>query len=380
MSQTADAQSHVQRTTHDPNHRDAWPLGRAQTGQALHDPADSRIMPFSGQCGEDCTGGQPLLRGVTVVVPVYNSQQTLEELVSQLALALPACGEHYELILVNDGSRDASWQVIRRLAARYSWVRGISMMRNFGQHNAILCGLRAASCDTIVTMDDDLQHPPTEIPKLLAKLSEGHDVVYGMPNGLPHSSWRNFTSSFTKRAFALATGNHNIKAINAFRAFRTHLRQAFVDFKSPQLQIDVLLSWGTARFATTPVRQEPRKVGRSNYTLMKLFNHTLSLLTGYSTAPLRVASLIGFAFTFLGLLVLLYAVGRALIGEHVPGFPFLASLIAIFSGIQLFILGILGEYLARVFNRCSERPPYVMSETIDGSPAKSSYESGSAAA
>jgi hypothetical protein len=142
----------------------------------------------------------------------------------------------------------------------------------------------------------------------------------------------------------------------------------------------VLLSWGTARFATTPVRQEPRKVGRSNYTLMKLFNHTLSLLTGYSTAPLRVASLIGFAFTFLGLLVLLYAVGRALIGEHVPGFPFLASLIAIFSGIQLFILGILGEYLARVFNRCSERPPYVMSETIDGSPAKSSYESGSAAA
>jgi undecaprenyl-phosphate 4-deoxy-4-formamido-L-arabinose transferase len=106
----------------------------------------------------------------------------------------------------------------------------------------------------------------------------------------------------------------------------------------------------------------------------------LSLLTGYSTAPLRVASLIGFAFTFLGVLVLLYAVGRALIGEHVPGFPFLASLISIFSGIQLFILGILGEYLARVFNRCSERPPYVMSETIAGSPARSGRQSTSAAA
>jgi undecaprenyl-phosphate 4-deoxy-4-formamido-L-arabinose transferase len=270
--------------------------------------------------------------------------------------------------------------VIRRLATRYGWVRGISMMRNFGQHNAILCGLRAASCDTIVTMDDDLQHPPAEIPKLLSKLGEGHDVVYGTPHGLPHSSWRNLTSSFTKRAFAMATGNHNIKAINAFRAFRTHLRQAFVDFKSPQLQIDVLLSWGTARFATTPVRQEPRKVGRSNYTFVKLFNHTLSLLTGYSTAPLRMASLVGFAFTFLGLLVLLYAVGRALIGEHVPGFPFLASLISIFSGIQLFILGILGEYVGRVFNRCSERPPYVMSETIDGCPACSGNESTSAAA
>ncbi len=315
---------------------------------------------------------EDLLPGVTVVVPVYNSEQTLGELVAQLAAVLPACGEHYELILVNDGSRDASWQVVRRLATTYAWVRGINMMRNFGQHNAILCGLRAAACDTIVTMDDDLQHPPAEIPKLLARLGEGHDVVYGTPQDMPHSWWRNLTSSVTKGAFALATGNHNIKAINAFRAFRTHLRNAFTDFRSPQLQIDVLLSWGTAKFATTPVRQEPRKMGRSNYTFIKLFNHTLSLLTGYSTAPLRLASLVGFAFTFLGVLVLMYAVGRALIGEHVPGFPFLASLISIFSGIQLFILGILGEYLARVFNRCSERPPYVMSETIDGWPARSS--------
>jgi undecaprenyl-phosphate 4-deoxy-4-formamido-L-arabinose transferase len=380
MSQTVEAQSHLQRTTHAPEHRDAWPLHKCDAGRVPHAVAIAGTSALADQSAENCAGDQPLLRGVTVVVPVYNSEQTLEELVSQLAEVLPGCADHYELILVNDGSRDASWQVIRRLAARYGWVRGISMMRNFGQHNAILCGLRTASCDTIVTMDDDLQHPPAEIPKLLARLHEGHDVVYGMPHGLPHSSWRNFTSSFTKGAFALATGNHNIKAINAFRAFRTHLRQAFVDFKSPQLQIDVLLSWGTARFATTPVRQEPRKVGRSNYTLTKLFNHTLSLLTGYSTAPLRVASLIGFAFTFLGLLVLLYAVGRALIGEHVPGFPFLASLISIFSGIQLFILGILGEYLARVFNRCSERPPYVMSETIDGCPARSGRQSTSAAA
>lgn len=320
-----------------------------------------------------------LLPGVTVVVPVYNSEQTLEQLVAQLATVLPRCGEHYELILVNDGSRDASWPVVQRLATRYPWVRGINMMRNFGQHNAILCGLRTAACDTIVTMDDDLQHPPSEISKLLAKLCEGHDVVYGTPQDLPHSWWRNLMSKATKGAFALATGNHNIKAINAFRAFRTHLRQAFADFRSPQLQIDVLLSWGTAKFATTPVRQEPRKIGRSNYTFMKLFNHTLSLLTGYSTAPLRLASLVGFAFTFLGVLVLMYAVGRALIGEHVPGFPFLASLISIFSGIQLFILGILGEYLARVFNRCSERPPYVMSETVEGYPARSSETTSAAA-
>ena len=319
--------------------------------------------PQAHECVEQTSS---LLSGVTVVVPVYNSEQTLGDLIAALARILPSCGVHYELILVNDGSRDGSWSVIRELAAQHPWIRGINMMRNFGQHNAILCGVRAACCDTIVTMDDDLQHPPAEVPKLLSKLDEGWDVVYGTPQNLPHSPWRNLMSSFTKRAFALATGNHNIKAINAFRAFRTHLRHAFADFRCPQLQIDVLLSWGTAKFTTTPVIQEPRRVGQSNYTFLKLFNHTLSLLTGYSTAPLRLASLVGFGFTFLGLMVLLYALGRALIGEHVPGFPFLAAIISIFSGIQLFILGIIGEYLARVFNRSLERPPYVVSEVAEG--------------
>ncbi len=304
-----------------------------------------------------------LVPGLTVIVPVYNSEATLEPLVSELDRVLPTCALHYELILVDDGSQDRSWSRVLALAARYPWIRGLRQMRNYGQHNAILCGIRAARCDTIVTMDDDLQHPPAEIPKLLSRLAEGYDVVYGTPQDMPHSWWRNGLSSLTKRAFALATGNHNIRAINAFRAFRTRLRDAFADFRAPQLQIDAILSWGTSKFTATPVRQEPRRVGRSNYTVIKLFNHTLSLLTGYSTAPLRLASLIGFAFTVLGMFVLLYAIGRALIGEHVPGFPFLAAIIAIFSGIQLFILGIIGEYLARVFHRSLERPSYVVAES-----------------
>jgi undecaprenyl-phosphate 4-deoxy-4-formamido-L-arabinose transferase len=348
----------------------AGALHEAETSEPHMAVVHSTALP-AHSADEPGSNDTNLLPGITVVVPVYNSEPTLCVLVTELAKVLPGCGEHYELVLVNDGSRDGSWDAIRQLATQYSWVRGINMMRNFGQHNAILCGVRAAHCDTIVTMDDDLQHPPVEVPKLLSKLREGWDVVYGTPQDLPHSWFRNCTSIFTKRAFAMATGNHNIKAINAFRAFRTQLRQAFRDFRSPQLQIDVLLSWGTAKFTSTPVRQEPRRVGRSNYTLRKLFHHTLSLLTGYSTAPLRLASLMGFAFTFLGFVVLLYAVGRALIGEHVPGFPFLASLISIFSGIQLFILGIIGEYLARMFDRSLERPPYVASESLEGWPARS---------
>lgn len=302
--------------------------------------------------------------GISVVVPVYRSQETLAALVAELAVVLPGLARNFELILVNDGSPDESWRVIGELSREYPWLRGIRMLRNFGQHNAILCGIRAARYAVIVTMDDDLQHPPAEIPKLLAKLHTGYDVVYGTPANLPHSWWRNLTSRFTKQAFALATGNHTIKSINAFRAFRTQLRAAFADFRGPQLQIDVLLTWGTNRFATTAVRQAPRAVGRSNYNFYKLVNHTLLLLTGFSTAPLRLASFTGMAFTLLGLLVLAYAVIRYFVGEAQPGFPFIAAIISIFSGIQLFILGIIGEYLARMFNRSLDRPTYVACETI----------------
>lgn len=305
-----------------------------------------------------------LLPGVSVVIPVYRSQATLAALVEELASVLPTLANCYEVLLVNDGSPDGSWQVICELARRFPWVRGIDMMRNYGQHNAILCGIRAARCETIVTMDDDLQHPPIEIPKLLAKLQAGYDVVYGTPAAMTHSRLRNLLSRGAKRFFSLATGNKNIQDINAFRAFRTHLRAAFAEFRSPHLQIDMLLSWGTQNFTTATVRHEPRKVGRSNYSFLKLFNHTMLLLTGFSTAPLRLASITGMAFTGLGFLVMLYAVIRFFVGEAQPGFPFIAAIISIFSGIQLFILGIIGEYLARMFNRSLERPPYVTNQQV----------------
>lgn len=307
-----------------------------------------------------------LVGGISICVPVYRSRATLVPLIEEIARVLPTLTDCFEVLLVEDGCPDQSWDVIEKLSAQYPWVRGIRLLRNYGQHNALLCAIRAARCDTIVTMDDDLQHPPEEISKLLAKLNEGHDVVYGTPQELSHSWWRNVTSRLTKGAFALATGNKNIKDINAFRAFRTKLRMAFAEFRSPQLQVDVLLSWGTHKFTTTTVRHESRKVGASNYTLTKLINHTMLLLTGYSTAPLRLASIVGFLFTIFGGLILCYAVGRYLYGESVPGFPFLAATISIFSGIQLFILGIIGEYLARMFNRSLERPTYVAQSEIGG--------------
>jgi undecaprenyl-phosphate 4-deoxy-4-formamido-L-arabinose transferase len=213
-------------------------------------------------------------------------------------------------------------------------------------------------------MDDDLQHPPEEIPLLLAKLEEGYDVVYGVPYRRPHSWWRNWFSVVIKRILARIMGIPTIRDIGAFRAFRAQLRQAFAGYQNPNVILDVLLSWGTSRFATVTVREDPRSVGHSNYNFARLMKVTMVVLTGFSTAPLRFASMLGFGFTLFGILVFFYVVGAYLFQGSIPGFPFLASIIALFSGTQLFALGIIGEYLARIFDRSMDRPPYVIGETV----------------
>jgi glycosyltransferase involved in cell wall biosynthesis len=299
----------------------------------------------------------------SIVVPVYNSAETLPELAARLGQVLPDIAADFELILVNDGSRDHSWDTICALSQQYPWLRGINMMRNYGQHNATLCGVRAARYEIILTLDDDLQHPPEEIPLLLARLDEGYDVVYGVPYRRPHSWWRNWFSVVIKRLLAQIMGIRTIRDIGAFRAFRARLRQAFESYQNPNVILDVLLSWGTARFATVTVREDPRSVGHSNYNFVRLLKVTMVVLTGFSTAPLRFASMLGFGFTLFGILVFLYVVGAYLWQGSIPGFPFLASIIALFSGTQLFALGIIGEYLARIFDRSMDRPAYMIGET-----------------
>jgi undecaprenyl-phosphate 4-deoxy-4-formamido-L-arabinose transferase len=303
---------------------------------------------------------------ISVVVPVYNSQGTLPELARRLHAVLPSLASAHEIILVNDGSRDRSWQIVRELAQSYPSVRGIDLMRNYGQHNALLAGIRAANYDLIVTLDDDLQNPPEEIPTLVAKVAEGFDVVYGAPARERHGVWRDLASRLTKLALQASMGVETARKVSAFRAFRTQLRRAFADYRSPFLSIDVLLTWGTNRFAAVTVRHEPRTVGVSNYTLRKLITHAVNMITGFSTFPLQIASMIGFGFTLFGLVVLAYVLGRFLLeGSSVPGFPFLASVIAVFSGAQLFALGIIGEYLARMHFRTMEKPTYTIREHLD---------------
>jgi len=304
---------------------------------------------------------QVLARGLSVVIPVYRSESILPDLVRRLEPVLESVADNFELILVNDCSPDRSWTVISALARQHPWIHAVNLMRNYGQHNALLCGIRAARYDMIITMDDDLQHPPEEIPKLLAKLAEGFDVVYGAPEQEQHGIGRDFASWITKLALQNVMGAEIARKVSAFRAFRSEVAKAFAHYSGAFVSIDVLLTWGTNRFSVIPVHHEQRKSGGSGYTIRKLVTHAMNMMTGFSTVPLQFASVVGFFFTLFGVGVLAYVVGRFFyLGGSVPGFPFLASIIAIFSGAQLFALGIIGEYLARMHFRMMERPSYVV--------------------
>jgi undecaprenyl-phosphate 4-deoxy-4-formamido-L-arabinose transferase len=302
--------------------------------------------------------------GISVVVPVYNSEATLAPLVDALHAVLPGLAGEWEIILVNDGSRDRSWEVVRGLAASHPRVRGLNMLRNFGQHNALLAGIRAARHRLTVTMDDDLQHPAEEIPKLLAALKDDVDVVYGTPNAITHSLFRDVMSIVTKFVLRHAMRTEVARNVSAFRLFRTHVREAFQDYRSPYVSIDALLTWGTHRFTAVQVEHRPRTIGRSNYDLRRLIVHALTLVTAFSTLPLRVASILGLLCFFFGAGVLVYVLLAFLVwGRVVPGFAFLASTVAILGGAQLLALGVIGEYLARMFVRLMGQPSYVVRET-----------------
>ena len=300
---------------------------------------------------------------VSVVVPVFNGAETLRELLARIRSSLAPTATNFELILVNDGSRDQSWSVIESLAGEDPVVIGLNLMHNYGQHNALLAGIMRASHPIIVTMDDDLQHPPEELPKLLEAIHEGHDVAYGKPAKREHALWRNLSSRILKGSLRLALGADMAEKSSAFRAFRGELRKGFARFSDAQVSIDVLLSWTADRVAWVEVEHHPRKQGRSGYSLRKLLGLTLSMVTGYSTLPLRVASGLGLLSAGFGLGLFVYVVVKRLLQEtYVPGFTFLAAAIALFAGLQLFTMGVIGEYLARVHFRTMGKPPYVIRE------------------
>ena len=306
----------------------------------------------------------PLLEGVSVVVPVYNGAAAIRELADRTSKTFGAF-EAWELIFVVDGSPDDSWTVVADLVAGSSHVVGVDLFRNFGQHNALLAGIRMAQYDVVVTMDDDLQHRPETIPLLLAQLQPTVDLVYGRSEVEEHKGWRNLASRMAKAAMGVSIGGKMARDSGALRAFRTQLRDGFAEVSDPYVSIDVLLSWVTTRYTTADTPMDQRASGSSNYTFRKLLRHAINMVTGYSTKPLRLVTWLGFCLALFGVGTLAFVLVRyATSNTEVPGFAFLASLISILAGAQLFGLGVIGEYLGRMHFRSMQRPPYVVRHAL----------------
>ena len=306
-----------------------------------------------------------LAHGISIVVPVYRGSSTLPDLHRRLDAVLTARGDRYELILVDDGSPDDSWKTITKLASEYCEVRGFRLGRNYGQHAALLAGIRAARFPIIVTIDDDLQNPPEELPNILSALVDGVDVVYGVPTVVQEDVWRRLAGRLARWSLKVS-GVRHAPSVSSFRAFRTDLRRAFDVQIGPAVAIDSLLAWATTRFASVEVVHAEREVGVSNYTAQRLLIFAIDFLTGYSTLPLRIATFLGLVTSGFGVALLIYVFVRVMIsGDAVVGFPFLASTIVIFSGVQLIMLGMIGEYIGRIHFRMMGKPSYAILSSTD---------------
>jgi glycosyltransferase involved in cell wall biosynthesis len=308
--------------------------------------------------------GQAVL--VSVVVPCYRSAGTLPRLVEELMQVLPDATAAFEILLVVDGSPDDTWEVASQLSNKYPETRAMRLARNYGQHNALIAGVRNARYEVVVTMDDDLQHPADQVPVLLAALTDDLDLVYGVPVEEEHGFFRSLASRLVKSTMASALDVHSARSISAFRAFRTFLRDGFEGLDGPHASVDVALSWSTTRIAEARVRMADRAQGESNYTTSLLMKHALTMLTGYSTKPLRLVGYLGFlcalfGVLLFGLIIYKYAVGAT----TVAGFTTIASMVALFSGAQMLAIGVLGEYVGRLHSDSMGRPTYVVRERTD---------------
>lgn len=301
----------------------------------------------------------------SVVIPVYGGESTLAALVERLAAAFEAASMTFEIVLVCDRPRDGSWAVAHRIASGDGRVSAILLGRNYGQHPATLLGIRMARGETVVTMDEDLQHSPEEVPRLVEASKRSNGIVYGLAMRLQHRAWRNFTSRTAKRFLARFVGFEAATDLTAFRAFPLRLRDAFERYEGRNVAIDVLLSWSGAPTMTMVCEHAPRQGGASGYTLVKLVNYMLDLTVGYSTAPLRLASGIGLcsvvAAGCIGLYIIINFIVR---GSVVPGFAFLALSIAMFAGVQLLSIGLMGEYLGRLYENSLRKPQYTIEAIV----------------
>jgi len=302
---------------------------------------------------------------LSVVIPVYHSAALLPSLIERLLPVLERTGLRHEVVFVEDGGLDDSWRVLSALQRTHpDRVVAIELMRNFGQHNALMCGFRHARGAFVITMDDDLQNPPEEIPRLLETIQSGeYDLVYGTYRSKRHSGWRNLGSALVN-AFYRITFRVPV-TVTSFRIIRRELLESIFSYTLNFTFVDGLLAWNTQRIGLVEVDHHPRAAGRSGYDPRKLLTLAFNLFTNFSLLPLQLVSLFGLLTAMGGfLLAFIYLVLYLLARIVVPGYASTIIIVLVVGGVQLLSLGIIGEYLGRLHLNVNRKPQYSVRKVL----------------
>ncbi len=303
---------------------------------------------------------------VSIVIPCYNSEHSIEEVVSltkEVFAGIP--GKEPEFILVDDCSKDGTFAKITELAENDPSVHGISLMRNFGQHNALMCALNHASGELIIGMDDDLQCHPSQIPVLLDKIDEGYDIVYGIYRKQKNKPLKNFTHWLNKVTSRALLGRPKDIQSSNFWIITKMVRDEVIRFKDYNPNVDGLLFRTSRRIGNVPIEHHVRVYGSSNYTLAKLIRLWLTYFN-YSLVPLRFATVLGMICSLTGFLAAVVIVIKKLISPmQTVGWASLMSALFLFSGVILLVLGILGEYIGKIILSINNTPQYIIRSKIN---------------
>ncbi|MBI5006394.1 MAG: glycosyltransferase family 2 protein [Nitrosomonadales bacterium] len=303
---------------------------------------------------------------LSIVIPVYRSAPILPRLVEAIAdeMQKEDLSGRFELILVNDCSPDDSWQVIRKLAENHDFIRGITLRRNVGQHNAIMAGLHHVNGEYVVLMDDDLQHPPSAIADILKALADGHDVCYTNYLNRQHAAWKKLGSWFNDRMATLLLGKPKGLYLSSFKGMHREIAEEIVHYDGPYTYLDGLILDVTRSITTVDIEHQARFEGESNYTFTRLFSLWMKMATSFSVFPLRLATYAGFGLAALSLVMIVVVIVQKIMFPELPrGWASTIATILFIGGIQTLCIGLVGEYLGRTYLKLNRKRQFVIGST-----------------
>ena len=337
-----------------------------------HQPAD---VSEDGAAGHGAGEEGKARLSYSVVIPVFNEEGNIEALASRVVAAMVALGDTFEVLFVDDGSRDRTPEILRRVASRDPRVRVVRFTRNYGQEAAVEALYLNARGRWLIQMDGDLQHPPEEIGRLVARKDEGYDVVYGVRQKRQDALFRVGASRLMQWTMRSMMEIELPDDVSTFRLMSAPIARLVAALPERRKFFSALLVWSGARIGTVDVSHAPRHAGATHYGFTKLLNHTFDLIVGFSSKPLRYIGTLGFVFAIVGLGLGLWVIARKLIWDYgMMGWPSLFAAVVILGGMQLIATSVIGEYIARIYVQAQARPLYNVAERLNFDPVQAPDE------